>query len=740
MGWGYRLGSRALFVVLLLLGTMVAASAATRNVTEAIGGNTETTISGVLTINYPMDHPAGYLLMTESLGPIVLILSPAGEGDLYRYNRATIEVTGDLVTQDNQWILYVKEWVPLMAVAALPTVSGPQSTIMILFQTTDEPGINPVSHFQDLLTGASNSMNAYFVEDSYNTITVTGNPTSQWYTLPHPSTYYNVHTWQSCISGGDYTTLAHDIVDTVDSDVNFANYAHIFFVSSDNWVWGCAVHWAGEGIPTNDGVSITHAPFVSEDRGLPTYVHEFSHDLGLPDLYDYDYADPYTFIDGWDLMGVDTAQHHSSWCKIQLGWIPPSKIATFTGTGTVTVTIDRIEYPTSGYHTLKIQTPSMPTTSYFLVETRQKTGFDNNIPENAPDHGVLITKIDETAGSGHGIVRLVDQQPATQQWSDGDAVWQVGQTYVDGTYAFSVHVESWFLTGFVITVSLGRLYHAVFYTNPTSFVGSEPGTITFDGATYRNGETAHYISPSGPYEATANAPSPEYQFAYWTHDASLDLSSVIDNPTSVSVRPYWPEGLLKAWFSAKITFHTLPSNIGAIELDGGSYRNRESRYDERLPPYFSGTLTVRAVVPSREGMVFKSWTCSGGLSCSGTSNPTTVTFTGPGRISATYVALAKVTVKAKTQGVSLRSGWALGGEASGVVIKVDNVLREYRTPFTVSLMPGKHTFTAPSAVIFGGIKYRFVGWAVGSGAVVSTGTSFTYDIQSDTTLYAVYQP
>ena len=441
---------------------------------------TPVTITGRLATAYPMDHPARYYL-TDSLGPIELI--PAADvGDLYRYEGATIEVTGNLVSQDNQRILYMEKWVALKAVE-FPAVSGPQSTLLVLIRFTDIAGSHSVSYFQNLLTGASGSMNAYYVEVSYNMITVTGGPTSQWYALPHASTYYNVDHWGDCSSSGDFDLLANDIVTLVDSSVNFAAYAHYMFVTADDYVWGCRV--GGLHIWTNDGVYLENVAFVREGYGLSTFAHEFGHDITMPDLYDYSYADPYGFIDGWDEMGYDHAQHYSSWSKIRQGWIPPSKIVTFTGT-TVTATIERIEYTTSGYLALKIKTPSMPALIYYLVETRQKVAFDGNIPASAPDHGVLITKIDESKGSGQGIVRLVDAHPATQSTSDGDAVFEVGGTYTDATYGFSVSIQSWTGTAFTVVVSaasppdfsVSALPSELTFVLPSSGTTSQTSTIT----------------------------------------------------------------------------------------------------------------------------------------------------------------------------------------------------------------------------------------------------------------------
>jgi len=405
---------------------------------------TQTSITGRLAVIYPSGHAARYYLI-DSLGPIELI--PVKEiGPLYRYDGVTITATGNLVSQENQRVLYMEEWAPLPSQQAkFPTVSGPQSTLMILIQFSNMAGSHPVSYFQNMLSGPSGSMNAYYVEVSYNSITVTGTTTSQWYTLPHPSSYYNVNTWSSCAYGGDFDKLTQDIISLVDPYVNFAAYAHFLFVTADSYVWGCRL---GGYFQTNEG-PIYGLAYVNENYPLSTFCHEFGHDLGLPDLYDYSSTDPYSFIDGWDEMGYDDAQHFSSWSKMQLGWIQPSRITTFTGS-TVTATISRIEYSTGGCLALKILTSS---NIYYLVETRQKVGFDVNIPSNAPDHGVLITKIDESKGSGQGIVRLVDANPSTQSGFDGDAVWQVGQTSQIPTYRFQVSVQSWMGTGFTITVA-----------------------------------------------------------------------------------------------------------------------------------------------------------------------------------------------------------------------------------------------------------------------------------------------
>jgi len=456
---------------------MVVASAASGGMTEAVSSDTQTTITGRLAVYYPMDHPAGYSLI-DNVGEVRLIPGPAGAGDLYRYAGTTIEVTGNLVSQDGRRTLYMEKWVPAEVSASyLPptTVTGTQTLLILLIEFPDIAGTHLTPYFQNLITGLVGSMNRYFGEDSYGIIAVTGNPTSRWYTLPHPSTDYNVHTWQSCSpeNANEYYRLADDAFRLVDPYVNYGAYNRFLIVTARDSVWGCTVRSGAHDINTNEGTIRGYA-FVSENSGLTVYAHEFSHDLGLPDLYDYSGQDPYGFIDSWDLMGTSGAspQHHSAWSKMWLGWIPEREVADFDLRAappplSLTVTIDRTERPLAGpvpghAHALRIREEG---NSFYLVETRQKIGFDANIPSNAPDHGVLITYCQPDLGDGEGIVREVDQNPNTRQISDGDALWQVGQVYSqfneDGI-GWAVAIQSWTGTGFVVVVSTHPLYPVTF--------------------------------------------------------------------------------------------------------------------------------------------------------------------------------------------------------------------------------------------------------------------------------------
>ena len=90
----------------------------------------------------------------------------------------------------------------------------------------------------------------------------------------------------------------------------------------------------------------------------------------------------------------------------------------------------------------------------------------------------------------------------------------------------------------------------VFETDPTSFAAS-PGTITFSGQTYSNGQTAEYADNN--YQATANAPT-GYQFDHWEYSghsgssgSGVYVANINADPTTVQVNS---DGWLEAVFMA----------------------------------------------------------------------------------------------------------------------------------------------------------------------------------------------
>ena len=123
--------------------------------------------------------------------------------------------------------------------------------------------------------------------------------------------------------------------------------------------------------------------------GIGTVCHEFSHCLGLPDLYPVS-GDAYSMVDEWDLMdgGNFTAW---GWCppnytaleKKLLGWLSIDEI-------TETGKISDIKPVADGGKAYKITKEG---NEFYLLENRQQKGWDKGLP----GRGLTICHVDYSA-------------------------------------------------------------------------------------------------------------------------------------------------------------------------------------------------------------------------------------------------------------------------------------------------------------------------------------------------------
>ena len=126
--------------------------------------------------------------------------------------------------------------------------------------------------------------------------------------------------------------------------------------------------------------------------GIGTICHEFSHVLGLPDLYDTDDNESGgdSHVPGyWDLMAAGnyndegrTPAGYSLFERYALGWANP-QIINSEGKRT----LNPLNVTHDGYILL---TPAE--NEFFAIENRQQTGWDTFLP----GHGMLITRVDST--------------------------------------------------------------------------------------------------------------------------------------------------------------------------------------------------------------------------------------------------------------------------------------------------------------------------------------------------------
>lgn len=142
--------------------------------------------------------------------------------------------------------------------------------------------------------------------------------------------------------------------------------------------------WVDDVCVNNYGCTNEWSVFDRPD-GVGTFIHEFSHVLGLPDLYATSYNGAFT---PGEWSALDFGPYNNNGCtpplygafeRYALGWTTPIEM-----TAGESITLP----PVIENEFIIIPTPK--DSEYFLLENRQQTGWDEFIP----GHGMLIWHVD----------------------------------------------------------------------------------------------------------------------------------------------------------------------------------------------------------------------------------------------------------------------------------------------------------------------------------------------------------
>jgi len=222
-------------------------------------------------------------------------------------------------------------------------------------------------------------------------------------TLPDSMKYYGANSYgndirpeemiyQACLGlGADLKPYDWNNNDTIDAVlVVFAGYGENRGGTSDA-IWPHKYNIHGMKV---DNLTLYSYACVSEldGRGVMdgygTFCHEFSHCLGLPDLYPSD-RNIFSYFDEWDLMdGGNYANngwsppHYSAFERYICGWLDYTELSAAT-----TITdMSSMDEKSQAY----IIRDDDDEDHYYIVENRQQRGFDAYIPGN----GLIITLVD----------------------------------------------------------------------------------------------------------------------------------------------------------------------------------------------------------------------------------------------------------------------------------------------------------------------------------------------------------
>jgi M6 family metalloprotease-like protein len=317
--------------------------------------------------------------------------------------------------------------------AYIAPATGIANVPVILANFSDTSTSNTPGQFNTLLFGTgNNSMAEYYREVSYNKFSVAAGPSGigGWYKVSSTYKYYGANdsygqdswpgdlVYQAVVAadnaGYDFAAYDRDgdcFVDVV-AIVHQGAGEEASGIASDIWSHRWTLSSAKDSgyshfgtYTTNDacpagGYMMVNDYIIQPERllsGMTTmgnFAHEYGHSLGLPDLYDIDTSSE--GVGDWSIMasGVwtyvtnpgDRPAHLDPWSKYKLGWIAPVLISGTQSNQPITAA-----NTSADVYQLLSGSPSAGG-EYFLVENRQKAGFDAGLPGS----GLLIWHIDET--------------------------------------------------------------------------------------------------------------------------------------------------------------------------------------------------------------------------------------------------------------------------------------------------------------------------------------------------------
>lgn len=293
-------------------------------------------------------------------------------------------------------------------------VVGEKRILVILMGFKDQPfSIAPLfvrNMFNQVnynMNYARGSVRDFYYENSYGQFTLTATVVGP-YTADSNMAYYGNN------YDGDARQLAYEAFVAASNDVDYSDFdndnngildgAHILFAGMGEEAGGGADciwshKWNLSQHLEYNGITISTYSCSPEFQGnemnrltnIGVICHELGHVFGSPDYYDTDYAGSGGDFPGngkWDLMssgswngnGV-TPAHHNPYTKIHYyRWATPTVLDTHT-----TVILSPAETDSNSFYIINTDTPG----EYFLIENRQKTGFDRNIPH----HGMMVYHI-----------------------------------------------------------------------------------------------------------------------------------------------------------------------------------------------------------------------------------------------------------------------------------------------------------------------------------------------------------
>lgn len=443
---------------------------------------------------------------------------------------------------------------------------GPRKVAVILFTFpgySAEPW-SPEETRSKLFT-AADSVNAFYQEESYGDISLTGKlrPDGDvfgWFQIDTPA--------GGC-PFGDWTEEARQVA--ISEGVDLTGYQHVmYFFPQQSCFW--------------NGIADVNAGWsaINGNRTVRTIAHEVGHNLGLlhANSTASEYGDPF------DVMGNIATRHSSGWNLNQLGVLAPENVQTVETSGTYT--LRSALNPTSQPTVLLIprtRGANNIVTSYYFLEVRESGGVFENVFD-ASTGGVSIRTVSTVTASAP--TTLIDGNPSTGTFIDAPLA--AGQAYLGD----SMQVTTLSAGGGSATVSIQvtdtrDLEAPAAPTGLTASVDANGLRLSWEAATddvgveeyqvFRDGRAINFtINPvTGTSFLDSYAPAGDHTYVVKAEDLAGNLSEA-SPPLTVSIPavsgPTCTAGTCRVTYrhSAAAATWTVPPGVGQADftVDGAS--------------------------------------------------------------------------------------------------------------------------------------------------------------------------
>lgn len=402
---------------------------------------------------------------------------------------------------------------------------------------------------------------------------------------------------------------------------------------------------------------------------MGVFAHEYGHALGLPDLYDYGYDSQ--GVGDWSLMASgswnglsrsgDRPAQLEAWSKYRLGWVTPTQVTSTTPLG---VTL----YPSTQYadvYQFLNGNALTGTGEYFLLENRQKSGFDAALPAA----GLLVWHVDEAVANNNSQCYPGGPSCATQHYKvalvQADNLWELEKDldYGDGGDPFpgtsnrtalndATSPNSRLYSGAASNISISGIAVSGANLVATLALGATTPTLSSLAITGPNslneGTSATYTATATFSDGSTKTVTPTWSenssYASITASGVLTAASVSSNQTVTITASYSTGGITKSATKSVTIVNLVTKTLSSLTISGPSSVAENSSATFTATAKFSDGTTAPVTAIWSENSSYATISSTGVLTTGTVSRNQTVKITAK----YSYGGVTKSTTKSVT--------------------------------------------------------------------------------------------